>query len=257
MKISTLLLLFLIAEFCSAQTLLLEGNYKNENVYIQNSLSEYDTCISKILVNGTELKLEFSSAYEIALDTFHLNYGDPVKIEVFHKENCKPKVITPIVNPKSMFEIKKIWVDSLQNLNWIAVNEIHSLTYIVEQFCWNKWIPVAEAQGKGGTQEQEYSVKIIPVSGENRFRVKQITTSGPRVSTSVTYFNHEKEVQLESKTILKSIKFDRPARYELFDKSGNCIAKGYCDVIDCSSFKNGIYYLNYDNKTVKITKKKQ
>ena len=257
MKISTLLLLFLIAELGSAQTLLVEGNYKNENIFIQNSFSEGDTCISRILVNGIELKLEFSSAYEIALDTFHLNYGDPVKIEVFHKENCKPKVITPIVNPKSMFEIKKIEVDSLQNLNWIAVNEIHSLTYSVEQFCWNKWITVAETQGKGGTQEQEYSVKITPVSGENRFRVKQITSSGPRVSTSVTYINQEKEVELESKTILKSIKFDRPTRYELFDKSGNCIAKGYCDVIDCSSFKNGIYYLNYDNKTVKINKKKQ
>ena len=43
-------------------------------------------------------------------------------------------------------------------------------------------------------------------------------------------------------------------RYEVFDAFGNILKVGFSDKVDCRNIVNGIYYMNFDNKTEKFLK---
>jgi len=43
--------------------------------------------------------------------------------------------------------------------------------------------------------------------------------------------------------------------FEVYDAYGNIVKRGYGSTIDVANLKKGLYYLSYDNKTEKFTKK--
>lgn len=259
MKSLLLLFCFLFfSEFGFAQKILLEGNYQGKNLYIQNPITENENfCTDSIVVNSKKIDFDNTSAYEIKLTSLGFQTGEPLKIEIFHKPDCQPKVIQEMITPKNTFEIVSISIDSSAVLHWISKNEINKLPYTIEQFRWNKWIKVGEVGGKGGVQQNEYSFQTIPHSGENRFRVKQIDYKGqPRPSKPAEFLAPELNINLPANLykLADELEFNKETMYELYDQSGNLVRKGSGKKIDLKGLKRGTYYINYDNKTSEVNK---
>jgi len=238
----------------------LEGIFQGKNLYVMNPFASSGVgfCVYEVKVNGQLTTDEInSSAFEIDLSTFQFNLGDKITVEIKHKDNCKPKVLNPeVLKPKSTFEITLINVSKEGILNWKAKNEAGKLPYIVEQFRWNKWVKVGQIEGKGTPQENDYSMKITPHSGSNKFRVKQIDyTKKPRYSQEVSYRSTKMPVSFSPNKVDNEIMFTDETMYEIYDYYGNIVSKGTGKKVDVSKLKKGDYFLNYDNQMDSFKKK--
>ncbi|HLC83064.1 MAG TPA: hypothetical protein VJI69_04475 [Bacteroidia bacterium] len=240
------------------QKIELEGTYQGKNIYVQNPADATGAfnCTEKILVNGKEVSFKSTSAYEIRLDSLGLKIGDSIIIEIFHKPNCKPKVLNDNSSPKITFEIVSISVDSAAVLHWTSKNEIGKFTFKIEQYRWNKWVKIAEVDGIGGMQENAYSFQTKPHSGKNKFRVKQVASGNPRISQTVDFESPELGIKIlgNQNKLSDKIEFNKETMYELYDRGGNIIKKGDGKTIDLKGLERHFYYLNYDNKTEQVTK---
>ena len=163
--------------FLNSATLVIEGKYQNKNVFVQNAygVNGVGFCAQEIKVNGKITTDETnSSAFEIDLAALQLKYGQKVVIEINHKENCVPKVLNlEDLKSKPTFEVLTMNISPTGVLKWMSKNESGSLPYIIEQFKWNKWIPVGELDGIGSPENHEYTFQVTMNSGENKYRVKQ------------------------------------------------------------------------------------
>jgi len=236
---------------CNAQisNIILEGNYQGKNLYIQNPAVGNDYCTEKVLVNGKKISFTNTDAYEIKLDSLGFKLGDSVKVEIFHKDDCKPKVLNYNGNPNVTFEITSISVDSNAVLHWVSKNEIGKLPFIIEQFRWNKWVKVGEVEEKGGLEENEYYFQTIPHSGKNQFRVKQNSMGTGELSKSAYFTSNLKAPKIKSPSLgpSKILEFDKETMYEIYDQEGNLLKKGTAKSVNCKDLVSGAYYLNYDN----------
>ena len=261
-----LLTIFLVlgAALSFAGNIVLEGNYQGKNLYVRNPFagSGVGFCTYEVTVNGSVTTDEWnSSAFEIDLSIHNLDPGDRVVVVIKHKDDWAPKVLNPeVLNPQSTFETQSIAVTNDGVLKWSTMNEAGVLTYIVEQYRWNKWVYVGEVEGADRTGTvNNYDFKVTPHSGENKFRVKQIDyTAVPRYSPTASYQSSVPLVDFEpvSRKVEGDIKFTAETMYEVFDIHGNIVKKGYSSTIDCTNLKKGLYYLNYDNSTTEFMKKK-
>lgn len=240
--------------------IVLEGHYQGKNLYVQNPFagSGVGFCTFEVTINGEVTTDEVnSSAFEIDFANFQLKVGDPVIVKIKHKDDCKPKVLNPeVLKPKSTFEIVSMKISKEGEFDWVTKNETGKLTFIVEQFRWNKWIKVGEVDGNGTAGENNYQFKITPHSGENKFRVKQIDYSGkPRYSQASRYISTVGEITFSPIKAKTEVIFTGETLFEVYDSYGNIVKKGYGEKVDVSNLKKGIYYLNYDNKTDTFVKK--
>src|SRR3954471_6660023 len=83
-----------------SNVIVLEGNYQGKNLYVQNPFGSGGVgfCVTEVKVNGNITTDEIpSSAFEIDMKPHKLNIGDKVEVKIFHKEDCKPKVLNPEV----------------------------------------------------------------------------------------------------------------------------------------------------------------
>jgi len=258
-----LLITYLLVSFSflsSAQSYLdLNFRYQGENVYIQNPFANLRPgfCADSVFVNDSLIKVEINdSAFEIDLSNVGLEIGQLIYIKVFHQNDCLPKVLnTNWGRPRSTFEIEDISIDTNGILKWSTTNEQGKLTYIVEQYRWNKWIKVSEVVGKGLPTLNEYKDTIALHSGLNKIRVKQPNNfEKSRISKTIEVYSPMPDCfpKRISVTPGYKIEFEQETLYEVFDKDGNLIKKGWNKVIDCSNLKKGIYFLNYDNKTGEV-----
>ena len=259
-KTINILLLILTASFSYAGTIVLEGNYQGKNLYVQNPFagSGVGFCTYEVTVNGDVSTDEInSSAFEIDFTNFQLQTGDKVVIAIKHKDDCRPKVLNPeILKPKSTFEILKMNVDKEGVFSWMTKGETGTLTFVVEQFRWNKWIKVGEIEGKGVESENEYSFQTTPHSGQNQFRVKQVDYTGkPRYSKPARHNSVSTEITFTPIKTKDDLTFTAETMFEIYDSYGNIVKKGYSGKVDVTNLPKGIYYLNYDNKTDKFFKK--
>lgn len=250
--LSALLLLFLFSVSCHAATLVVEGKYQNKNVYVQNAFSSNGVgfCAQEIRVNGKITTDETnSSAFEIDLASLQLKFGENVTIEIVHKDGCMPKVLNmEDLKPKPTFEVMNISVSPTGLMKWTSKNESGSLPYVIEQFKWNKWIPVGEVNGIGTPDSHEYSFQVTMHSGENKYRVKQkglntITKYSPEATV-------KSMVDKPSFAIPKNnsgIDFSAETAYEVFDAYGVVVKKGFGKSVKIDNLAKGQYYLCYDN----------
>ena len=248
--------------YSKAGVIVIEGNYQGKNLYIQNPYagSNVGFCTFELTVNEQTSTDEINtSAFEVDFTAFQLKFGDKVVVKIKHKDDCKPKVLNPeVLKPRSTFEIVpgSMKVDKEGNLSWSTVKETSKMLFIVEQFKWNKWIKCGDMMGKGTVQENVYSIKVSPHSGENKFRVKQIDFSEkPNISEPLKYRAVLPEVSYDKTKTDKQITFSSATSFELYDSFGNIVKKGTDAKIDVSTLKKGTYYLNYDNKTDSFVKK--
>lgn len=263
--IKTLLLILLTASTSAvmAGNIVLEGNYQGKNLFVKNAFAGTGVgfCVFEVTVNGSVTTDEWnSSAFEIDLSILDLDLGDQIVIVIKHKDDCPtPKVLNPeVLNPKSTFKTQSISVSNAGLLSWSTTDEAGVLTYVVEQYRWNKWVYVGEVDGAGRTgKTNAYSFQVTPHSGENKFRVKQIDYTGiPRYSPAAEYTSTVAVVSGATAKVEKSISFSAETMFEVYDIHGNIVKKGYSNSIDATNLKKGIYYLNYDNSTIEFMKKK-
>ena len=244
-----------------AGVIVLEGNYQGKNLYVQNPFASSGVgfCAYEVTVNGQVTTDEVnSSAFEIDFKNLGLKPGDKVVVKIEHKDDCTPKVLNPeVLKPKSTFTVQSISVDpKTSTLKWSAKDESGKLTYVVEQFRWNKWVKVGEVDGLGTPEAHDYLFKVSPNSGKNKFRVKQIDYTGqPRLSNPTEFSSDVPAVTEGPEKVKDFVNFSLATMYEIYDEYGNIAKRGFGDKVDVTDLKKGIYYLNYDNSMTQFIKK--
>ncbi len=249
--------------------IILEGTYQGNVLYVQNpfaSSSGVGFCVTEVKVNGNITTDEItSSAFEVDFKPHKLNIGDKVTVQIFHKEGCKPKVLNPeVLKPKSTYEVISMNADKDGTLTWTTKSETGKLSFVIEQFRWNKWVKVGEVEGTGTPTSNEYSFKIAPHSGKNMLRVRQTDYSGkPRLSKSVEFVSEVGEIDFGPLKTAKDLSFfkkgalEKPAEtsFEIKDQYGNMVKKGFGNKVDVSNLPKGAYFINFDNSMGEFTKK--
>lgn len=250
----------LVLKGYSQSMILLEGTYQGKNVYVQNPFASGGVgfCVYEVRVNDQVTTDEIgSSAFEVDLRNFQLKIGDPVTIKIFHKDDCKPKVLNPeVLKPKSTFVTTTIAVGTDENLKWTTTGEQGKLTYVVEQYRWNKWVKVGEVDGLGTAGPNNYTFKVVPHSGENQFRVKQVDYSGQARTSPVAKFTSTRPaIKFYPVKAKDKITFEGgETLWEIYDQYGNIVKKGFGGTIDVTGLAKGGYFLNYDNTTAEFFK---
>lgn len=256
--ITSLLVLAVSVSFAAA-TLVVEGKYQNKNLYVQNFFggSGVGFCALEVKVNGNITTDEVnSSAFEIDLAALKLKYGDRVTVEIVHKDGCMPKVLNvEDLKPKPSFEVLTMNITSAGLLKWTTKNENGALPYVVEQFKWNKWVPVGEVDGIGTPESHDYSFQVTTHSGENKFRVKQIGLSSASKYSNPVMLNSMTE-KPEFTVAPNAIQFTYETGYEVYDIYGSVVKKGFGKDIKIENLLKGKYYLCYDNQVTEFDKKK-
>jgi hypothetical protein len=258
-KLLYIAILSIIVINTNAATLVVEGKYQNKNVYIQNSFSSNGVgfCAQEIKVNGKITTDETnSSAFEIDLASLQLKYGENVTIEIIHSDGCMPKVLNmEDLKPKPTFEVLSMNISTEGLMKWTTKSEAGSLPYVIEQFKWNKWIPIGEVNGIGTPENHDYSFQVIMHSGENKYRVKQ------KGLNSITKFSPEVTVKsLVNKPSFalpkdnSGIDFSSETGYEVFDAYGVIVKKGFGKSVKIDNLSKGQYYLCYDNNVTEFKK---
>jgi len=234
-----------------SEALVMNGIYQGKDLYVKNPFSDDGAgfCVYEVIVNGETTKDEInSSAFAIDFNILGINSGDDLEVIIRHKDGCSPLILNPeAIKPHSTFKVTDIDVSG-NILSWTTTNESGSLPYVVEQFRWNKWVKAGEVQGNG--KGGDYQFKLVPYSGENKVRIRQIDyTDEPRYSESVEYNPGIGKIDFSPKQKVEEvINFTAPTRYEIFDIYGNLVKTGYGKSIDVSNLKRKQeYYLNYDS----------
>lgn len=262
MKLKFAFLLFSTIVWANIQagTIVLEGHYQGKNLYVQNPFagSGVGFCTFEVTINGNVSTDEWnSSAFEIDFTNVQLKIGDPVIVKIKHKDDCKPRVLNPeVLKPKSTFVATSVSLDKEGNFKWATTGETGILTYVVEQYRWNKWIKAGEVEGIGSKSEHKYTFNVALHSGENKVRVKQIDYTGsPRYSQASSSMSTKPEVTFTPVKVKDFITLSSETLYEVYDAYGNIVKRGYGSQVDATNLKKGLYYLSYDNKTEKFEKK--
>jgi hypothetical protein len=260
MKILLSSLAVITTGFTFAGVIVVEGKYQDKNLYVQNGYAGNGVgfCTYEVIINGRVTTDEVnSSAFEIDFSAYQIKPGTPVVVEIKHKDDCSPKVLNPeALKAKATFEVVNINIDKKGLLTWNTKNEMGSLPYIVEQFRWNKWIPVGEVQGGGKMDDNNYSFQTTAHSGENKFRVKQIGFGGvPKSSISIAYVSTVGQPTYSISKDKSDIKFSGETLYEVYDAYGNVVKRGFGNDLNISTLTKGSYYLCYDNIMADFAKK--
>ena len=247
----------------SQEKLAIEGYYQGINIHLKNPSNNdgFGFCINKITVNGDVFPVSLgNSTITVNLKPLNLKIGSEVVIIIDHNSGCLPEFINAeVLRPNSTFDIVSISASKDGKLKWKTKNENGKLAFIVEQYKWDKWVPVGEVNGMG-TNNQSYEFNLSPHSGKNEVRVCQIDKSlKKRASKSVTFISTVTSVTKSPTKVKKKINFSSkgvPAEtyYQIFDAYGNIIMKGFGSSVNCSKIVNGLYYINFDNKTEKFIK---
>lgn len=259
-RLSGILLLTTLTNVVFAGSIVIQGEYQQRNIYIQNSISYSGVgyCTYAVLVNGQYTSDELNSdAFEISLDQFQLEMGAPVLIEIKYKDDgCVPKVLNPdALLPNPTFETSSISIDKKGLLHWVTSNEKARLSFVVEQFKWNKWVQVGLVDGLGGTGENSYQFQTEPHAGRNKYRVKQKGyIDKTKYSPSVSYTSIKPEVSYLIYGKKQMIEFTEETHFEVYDKLGNLVKKGYGERLSIANLKKDTYYMNFGNSVTEFQK---
>lgn len=270
MKKFTAALIFLLAAFSLAagetQDSLLQttvhGIYYGKNIYVQNPVSSSGTgfCIHAVSVNGINDTARIqSSAFEIDLPSFNVKKGDSITIIFFHEAGCHPKILNTMGCYSPSVQFGEMRIDSADVLHFNVNHEDGFPIYFIWQFRWNKWVKIGELAATGNPKQYEYgfSVKPFLFNGENRFRVTIPYANSSKFSETVSVTKILPAISFMQDSGRAVISFSAETMFELYDRSGNLVRKGFGRELDCSGLGTKNYYwLNYDNREEKIRLKK-
>jgi hypothetical protein len=241
-------------------TIILEGKYQQRNIFIAQAIGAegFGFCAYEIRVNGKIIFDEInSSAFEIDLTPYNFELGEDIIIEIKHKNGCAPKVLNPGgLKPKPTFETIDIKINDDQILEWITQNETGSLPFIVQQYKWNKWIDIGEVQGSGKKDISNYAFHVDFTSNMNKFRVIQMDPEGKiKKSTTVEIESTKPKLTYTYTKSKQEILFSNATGFEVHDKYGDLVLKGFSSSVDVSSLIKDDYWISFDSSTESFGKK--
>lgn len=241
----------------SGNTLTLNGAYQGKNLYVQNPFTTNmkDFCTNEVYVNGEKVMTQIkSSAFEI--DLSYLAVNEPITIEIIHKSDCKPKVLNAqVIRLNSNLQFTNL-VATESSISWSTKGEKLGDKMFVEQFLYNTWVSIKEISSKGSSSNSSYSAESHHTSGINKYRVKYLDKDGVAFYSHIVEFQSVlPEITFYPKRVSNKIYLSRGSDYEITDEKGVVLNKGKGKEIPCETLKDGVYYLNVDNKTEKFLKK--
>ncbi|MBX9852433.1 MAG: hypothetical protein K2X86_11830 [Cytophagaceae bacterium] len=245
--------LLLIKSSLCAQQLKIKGIYTGKNLYVQNPFtSDMKTfCTKEVWINGKLVydsiaTSSFQSAYEIDLSGFRIN--DTVEIKIFHHNDCKPKILNyPFRRHMHSFAFLSFEVRS-DSITWKTKGEKEG-EYKLEQFVNNTWTIINKINVR---KDSSYSAPSIHHSHLNKYRVKYIDKNGQVFYSQVAEYESDIPRLEITPSMERKILFSREAPYELLDAYGNILESGYKKEIETKNLKEGTYYINTDNRTIKF-----
>ena len=266
MKISTLAFFVLALMFLSseikADEMILKGIYQGKDLYIINPMLDAgeEYCAYEVLINNQTFDdIINSSAFRISLDRAGLLFGQEYEVIIKHGDNCTPKLVNPeVLKPLCTYEIISADLGYNDVLKFVTDKESGQLTFYIEEFRWNQWMEVGRLPGEGGPGNRNYSQKVYPFAGENRFRLYQIDHLNRKFYSDELLFNVEKDpvkVTTPLAKVGKEISFSANTRYAVINDYGEELVSGTGNVVDVSEIKKGQYFLNFENEYVVFKKK--
>ena len=263
LRITTLCSAFLLlaGAITEAGVIVIEGHYQNKNVFVQNSIatSGVGFCAYEVSINGQLSTDEINaSAFEIDLTQYNIPFGGNVTIMIKHKnDGCFPKVLNPeVFKPNPTFQTTLISVGDNGLLKWTTVNETAKLPFTIQQFKWHKWVKIGEVQGKGTPTTSIYSFQTESIAGLNKFRVKQKGYIDKTIySPTVSYTALDQEITFVYHRKDQNIDFSEETGFEVFDKYGNLVKKGYGVEFDVRNLSKDVYYMNFGNRMAEFRRK--
>jgi hypothetical protein len=256
----SLLLSLLLFNSALSEVIIISGIYQGKDLYVKNPMTTDGAgyCVFEVLVNGQVTADQLNSAsFAVDLAIWKLNPGDALEIVLRCKENCDVKILNPeVIYPNSTFEITSLTVSPTGGMEWTTEKEGAPLTYIIEQFRWNKWITVGEIKGQGKPETCRYNYPVNLHSGVNTFRIYQMDYKGQHTSDEYKIESTTPEIKIKSLKISNEIEFSGITDYEIVSEFGTLITSGRGPSVDASKFLKGKYYVNCDNKVGAIVEKK-
>jgi hypothetical protein len=155
------------------------------------------------------------------------------------------------------FEIQSFKISKDGMVSWTSKNESGSLPYVVEQFIFDKWVPVGKVNGVGSPTPNSYSVPVILNSGENKFRVKQKGYDKmSKFSDAVSFYSKKEAVTYTVKSRNQLLEFSSDTYFIIYNPYGAIVKQGYGNSLNITEYAKGYYCLVYDNKLGGFEKKK-
>lgn len=246
--------------FKQSDELIVHGNYTGNNVIVLNPMKNNVFSVTGVFVNDLKFDDEIrSAAFEIDLEKFSLEPGDTVVLKILFSPDIG---ITSIYNPdalktKNHFSFINASSDKkTQQITWTVESNALTESFEVEHYRWDKWMTIKLVHPREMKANQTFSTSFVPHSGRNLFRVKYIDSEGNiYYSGDIKYTARIKEVILSSDKVKDSIEFSDETMYQLFNQNGVLIMDGWGKSVQVDFLEKGKYFLNFDNKTVVITKR--
>jgi hypothetical protein len=258
-----ILLLLMLASFASsllAEVVIISGIYQGKDLYVRNPMTADSAgyCVFEVLVNGNVTADQVNSAsFAVDLATWKLAQGDALEIVLRCKENCDVKILNPeVIYPNSTYTVSSMNIDPAGGMTWTTENESATLTFVIEQFKWNKWIKIGELKGQGKPKTCTYSFPAKLHSGLNTFRIYQMDYKGQHSSEEFKVESTSPDVKIKNLKISDRIEFSAETDFEVVSEFGALVSSGRGQYIDASKYSKGKYYVNFDNKVGSIVEKK-
>jgi len=148
-----------------------------------------------------------------------------------------------------------------KTLFWNTNNEAPQTQFIVELFCWNRWVKKGKIPCSGKPGKHKYSPEVLPHSGENIFRVVLVNDSNVRIASSKELHSVLNNtivpvVNYKDKKGPKEIVFNYETDYEIRDSKGTLVKEGRGTSVSYADLDEGAYTLYYDNTSAAIIRKK-
>lgn len=235
--------------------ILIEGTYSGSNIYVLNPSQKEDFCVKKVTINGKPYTFaNTSNAFEINLTSCELN--EFVVVQIMHSPDCQPVIINKDkLKPITEFALSSFTYNKKTKLlTWSPKEMNEENNYELEQLLYGKWIKIKNL----GSPSEMISDNYLPVllSGMNYFRIKQIDKNNVTLFSSIVSIKSpNRHILLVSDKVKEAIEFTDVTHYELYDDNGFFLKRGTAKKINVTDLNKGNYWLNFDGKEIRITKK--
>lgn len=258
MKTLGIVIILIVSIFSQAQTndlqvYVFSGTYQGENIFVQNPLDKdgIGFAVKYVTINNEKTTEQFfSSAFEINLKKHDFPMEEQVSIKLFYNSDVAPKIINQeALTTTSKISVSNIWIEKDSLLKWCLADTLaKDLTYVIEQYRWNKWIKLGEVKANADANCYEFYCDLH--SGENKFRVVHFYRNGVKITSDVVITQSDiKPVEIESGEYSDSLWFSAATKFEIYSEDGVLLVKGFSDKPKTEHLMSGLYYINLDNKT--------
>ena len=193
-------------------------------------MAEIGFCIDSVMINDERyIESISSSAFEVEFDD-SLKIGSPLKVEVYHKNGCRPKLLSVQGTRNfSKIEFQNMELSDSLVLSAYVVTP-YKIRMFAEQHRWDKWIKIESTECYVDSGFVSFDLSKEKHAGKNEYRlVFSDPFSRKTFSNALIYLNKEPNFDYHHLSAERKITFDQWTRFEFYDTYGNIVAKGQGD----------------------------